>query len=249
MKLNEYLVHPGISSSDLRAFMQCPLKYANRGTKHRTPAMLVGSAVHALVEGIFDDEFAVIPDGIDRRTKEGKAAYAVFQDASWGKDILTAEQFVDVRGMADSVLDLIDGRFGFSDRENEPSLFWTDEESGLLCKARPDIVIEGIEPSIIEIKTTTDASAEAWYWKVKAMRYGIQAIHHLAGMVAARGENPSYAWLVVENTPPYAAVIHWLRPGVMFAQETVMRVNALNAMRQCIDEKHYPSYSEDEITW
>ncbi len=249
MKMSEYLVHAGISSSDLRAFMQCPLKYANRGTKHRTPAMLIGSAVHAKVEGIFDEEFAVIPDGIDRRTKDGKVAYAAFQSESSSKNILTAEQFVDVSGMADSVLDLLDGKFGFSDRENEPSLFWTDEESGLLCKARPDIVIEGIETSIIEIKTTTDASKDAWYWKVKGMKYGIQAIHHLAGMRATRGENPSYAWLVVENTPPYAAALYWLRPGVMFEQESAMRREALRAMRQCIDEKNYPSYGEDEITW
>lgn len=249
MKLNEYLAHHGISSSDLRLFMQCPIKYAHRGRKFRTPTMLVGSATHAMVEGIFDDAFAVTPEGMDRRTKDGKAAYAEFQSASSGKDILTQEQYTDVRGMSDSILDILDGRFGMTPRENEPSLFWTDEESGLACKARPDIIIDGMEPAVIEIKTTTDASREAWYWKVKSMKYGIQAIHHLAGIEAVRGYTPAYGWLVVENVPPYAAVIHWLKPGRMFEEDVALRRAALMSMKECIENRYYPSYEEGEMTW
>lgn len=247
MLLAEYLKHPGISSSDLRRFMKSPLHYEYRGFHRTSPAMLIGSATHAMVEGIFQDAYAVQPEGVDRRTKDGKLAYAQFQMDNEGKDILNQEQYEQVSGMAQSVLALLDRRFGSAPRENEPSIFWTEE--GMQCKARPDIIIDGMEPCVIELKTTQDASRDAWYWKVKSFDYGIQAIHHLAGIENQRGLMLHYGWLVVENEPPYAAVIHWLKPGQNFETDEWRRISALRAMKLCIDNRHFPSYKEDEIKW
>ena len=247
MRLNDYLKHPGVSSSDIRRFLKSPLHYEYRGFHRTSPAMLIGSATHAMVEGIFDDAYAVQPEGVDRRTKDGKLAYAQFQMDNEGKDILTQDQYEQVSGMANSALALLNQRFGSAPRENEPSLFW--EEEGMQCKARPDILIDGMEPCVIELKTTQDASRESWYWKVKSFDYGIQAIHHLAGIENQRRVMLPYAWLVVENEPPYASVIHWMKPGNNFEMDEYRRLNALRSMKFCIDNRHFPSYKEDEIKW
>lgn len=247
MNLKEYLSHPGISSSDIRRFLKSPAHFECRGLKRVTPAMLVGSATHAMVEGIFGDAFAVQPDGLDRRTKDGKLAYAQFQLECAGKDILTQEQYESACGMANSALNLLKSRFGDAPMENEPSLFWTEE--GLQCKARPDLIVDGMEPCVIELKTTTDASREGFFWKVKHCDYGIQAVHHLAGIENQRRLVLPYGWLVVESDPPYAAVIHWLKPVSRFHSDEWRRITALRSMKTCIDEKQYPSYPEDDIEW
>ncbi len=247
MNLKDYLAHPGISSSDIRKFLKCPLKYQYRGHQRTSPAMLIGSATHAMVEGIFEQVFAVQPVEIDRRTKSGKLEYAQFQLENAGKEILTQEQFDVVQGMADSALDLLDRRFPLAERESEPSLFWMEE--GVQCKARPDLILGGIEPCVIELKTTQDASLDKWYWKVKDFDYGIQAIHHLAGIENQRRQMIPYGWLVVENEPPYASVIHWLRPGPHHQNDEWRRINALRELKRCIDEQQFPSYLEDELKW
>lgn len=247
MNLNDYLHLPWVSSSDIRKFIKSPMHYEFRGYHRTSPAMTIGSATHAMVEGIFNDAYAVQPEGIDRRSKDGKLAYAQFQMNNAGKDILTREQYECVVGMANSAMALLQRRFGSAPRENEPSFFWTEE--GMRCKARPDIIIDGIEPCVIELKTTQDASRDAWYWKVKSFDYGIQAIHHLAGIKHKRGLMLPYGWLVVENEPPYASVIHWLKPGSRFEQDEWRRITALRAMKLCIDTQHFPSYEEDEMTW
>ena len=251
MTLVEYLRHPGVSSSDLRAFLKCPAKYATRGKKYRTPAMLIGSAVHAAVEGIFGEVFAVLPD-VDRRTKAGKDAYAAFSLENVGREVITTEQLDAVNGMATSILSLLNTRFGNAPITREPSLFWRDAETGLACKARPDLIIDGMEPAIIEVKTTTDASADAWYWKVKAMDYGIQAIHHREGCIENHTPNGwmvPYGWLVCETDPPYASVIHWLRAGPRYQADSERHRGALRRLKHCIDEMQYPSYEEDECVW
>ena len=76
----EYHASAPLSKSRLWEMRRSPqwFKYKE---KHRdevkTDALLTGSAFHKLVldpDG-FCDEFAVLPEGIDRRTKDGKAAF------------------------------------------------------------------------------------------------------------------------------------------------------------------------------
>ena len=68
-----------ISASGLKLFMRSPAHYyaayldPNRVERQPTPAMRLGTATHcAILEPTrFNAEYAVIPESIDRRTKEG----------------------------------------------------------------------------------------------------------------------------------------------------------------------------------
>ncbi len=195
-------------------------------------------------------EFAVTPEGIDKRTKDGKAAFAEFQQRAEGRQILSQDQLIHVSGMAESVLDLLGWKFGSELKEHEPSFFWKDSVSSLTCKARPDIFIDGMEPMIVEIKTTSDGSNDAWFYKVRSMDYAIQAIHHIEGVKNVRGIGEiQYGWLVVENESPYAATIYWLIKGDRYELDVIRRENALINLRTCIASGSYPSYPEGELIW
>ena len=87
MTNKEYHAHPAISKSDLDLAHRSPMHYQYR-KEHpqgsQTPALLIGSAVHKMVleSSTFDEEFAVLDDAIDRRTKAGKEAYSTFLELS-----------------------------------------------------------------------------------------------------------------------------------------------------------------------
>ena len=85
-----------LSKSRLDLLAQAPEAYKASLTAPRedTKALRVGSALHKLVlePDTFGAEFAVKPEDINRRTKEGKAEYESFQLANAGKIILDSEE-------------------------------------------------------------------------------------------------------------------------------------------------------------
>ena len=83
MTEKEYRQHEGISRSQLWKIRESPekFKYAMEHPEEPTPALLFGQMVHKLVlePDTFDEEFIVAPE-VDKRTKEGKAAWAQFEE-------------------------------------------------------------------------------------------------------------------------------------------------------------------------
>lgn len=97
----QYHAQDCVSASKLRSFMREPggpyLYYLEHVVKalprEDSTAFALGRAAHT---GLFEPdkfatEFAVIPEGIYRRTATGKATYAAFLDASKGKTVLTSD--------------------------------------------------------------------------------------------------------------------------------------------------------------
>lgn len=81
MTEKEYREHPAISRSELWKFRESPqkFKYAKEHPPEPTPALLFGQVFHklALEPETFSEEFIAAPE-IDRRTKDGKAAWQEF---------------------------------------------------------------------------------------------------------------------------------------------------------------------------
>ena len=100
----EYHKGPGLSSSDLKLLARSPLHYKTAKAFHpeETNAMRLGTAVHcAILEpDRIDVEYVLAPEGIDRRTKAGKAQWAELE--ATGKTILSCEEAQVVQGMVKS---------------------------------------------------------------------------------------------------------------------------------------------------
>ena len=106
-----YHANSAISHSKLELFRRRPISYYRRfisKTVERpeaTEAFRIGSAAHCAVlePTTLLDRYTLRPYGIDRRTKEGKIAFAEFEAANSGKTIMTAEEFAWVHEMTAAV--------------------------------------------------------------------------------------------------------------------------------------------------
>lgn len=133
LPIEEYHSGPGISKSALDQIARSPAHYmAYKAAPHEpTPAMLLGSVFHAAVlePGEFDARYCVAPEGIDRRTKVGKEAWAEFEYEANGKEIIKPDIMCTVRGMAQSVAAHPLARSLVTGGTAEQSIYWEFQSS------------------------------------------------------------------------------------------------------------------------
>lgn len=83
---------------------------------------------------------------------------------------------------------------------HELCLVWKDEHTGVLCKGLVDIQTN---KALCDIKTTGAHSADDFELSVAKFNYLSQAAMYLDGWTALRSEPKAWAWLCVQNRPPY----------------------------------------------
>jgi hypothetical protein len=96
--------------------------------------------------------------------------------------------------------------------EWQKTFVWTDDETGLKCKCRPDIVHckAGI---IVDIKTTDSARPDDFKRQCASLEYPLQAIMQIEGAIksGAMAEVDEYYWLVVEKKSPFSSQLYRLQ--------------------------------------
>lgn len=207
MTEKEYRAHPAISRSELWKLNESPEKFRwfKDHPEKPTPALLFGQVVHKLLlepDG-FESEFAVMPE-VDRRTKAGREQYNAFMEANDGKGIITLEMFRVAWEMAEKakqepfVAKLLKG-------EHEKPFFWTDEVTQEDCKCRVDCITDiGGKPYVIDYKTCTDASNDAFMRDAIRFGYHVQAAMYSDGVEHNIGTKPTFVFIAQEKTAPYA---------------------------------------------
>ena len=248
MENADYHRHPAIGKSHLDAVAKSPLHY---WAKYRDPqrrpdvptaAMQLGSALHCLVlEPLrFAAEYVKAPD-VDRRTKDGKARWAELEAA--GANLLSAADWDLCHGMADGIRShmaaaRLMGRFGVP----EVSLFWTDAQTELECKCRPDYLTD--DGWIVDVKTTEDASPQAFAKSAWTYRYHVQAGWYLRG-VSQSGMTPrGFIFIAVEKKPPHAVAVY-LADDVMVKAGLDEADRCLARIAESIETEHWPGYGHD----
>jgi hypothetical protein len=245
MNNQEYHSRPEISKSDLDAASKSGIhfKYKKEGPKQKpTPAMRIGSAFHAqiLEPEIFEDEFIFKPDMLNARSKDGKEWKAAQEEA--GRIVLSGEDKEQLQSMSKALLDCAPAKklLGAAGKP-EQSFFWKDEETGLGCKCRPDFLLED-GGTIVDLKTTIDASFRGFLKSISNFRYHVQAGWYLHGLEKATGEIPErFIFIAVEKTAPYGV-------GV-YEADRLMIMNGLDQARADLkkiakwkEESQYPGY-------
>jgi len=102
--------------------------------------------------------------------------------------------------------------------EAEKSIFFTDPETGAMCKARPDgINTTSIEtPIILELKTCENASPEAFGRSAFNLGYHNQAAFYVDGYNIVFGKKPLHVFIAVEREPPYACALYYTPDEVLY---------------------------------
>ena len=214
-----------------------------------SPSMKRGTLIHTLVlEPIeFDNRYAVAPE-INRRTKAGKEAWAEFVEQSAGKDVITMDEYDEAMACQMQVLThpwmsrvLDDPRVKFEAMvrgESPPTQYYGRT---VPCRAKLDVLVDtelsAIELNentvdrgtfVLDLKTTTDASEDAFRRSIYRYQYHAQ----LAFYADLAGVSTAYIVAVETSGSHQVAVYelshHTLEEGRKIYQE------ALDQFVQCL---------------
>jgi len=231
----DYHADPAISASHLHTVANSPYHYwsrflaPERPPSVQTAAMKLGSLTHCAV--LEPDELSSRYDiAPDRRTNAGKSVAAEMEAA--GIEAVTAPEMEQAMAMAASVRSHQAAAALLRDGKAEQS-FWWDDSTGLRCKCRPDWY-NGT--TIVDLKTTTDASPKGFAKSVAQWRYHVQQNHYLAGTFAER-----FVFIAVEKTYPYAVGVYELDETAALHGEAERR-NNLQTIADCRAIAEWPGY-------
>lgn len=242
----------GISNSGLRKFMQSPLHYwhhyvnPRREVEDKTPCLILGDAIHAYIlepERYHKEYF--VHEKVDRRTKEGKTRWDEIQKLANGRTCLTQEDEDMILAIAFSLhtseaMQLMQGALV------EQSIYWEDKNTGVLCKSRPDII--NLEKKIIvDIKSTENASKDAFRYAIRKYGYHVQAAMMQEAVLAQTGERiEQFVFVAFEKSAPHAVGVYMLSPESLDEGRWSF-MKQLPKIKECLETNTWPSYQTDEI--
>ena len=201
----EYRAADAVNWSTLKAIRESPKHYRHALDNPRkdSPALLLGRALHTLVlePHKFGAEYAVFSGDGTRASKEYKA----FAGANEGRTILKADEFDGILSASLALREYAPAAEYLTapDAISERSIMWPDRGTGLLCKARPDLVVPSLR-AVVDVKSTASADPHRFGLLAGRMGYQLQMEHYAAGVEAVYGWEPErIVFLVVEVDPPH----------------------------------------------
>ena len=237
-----YRAAEAISASDLKWILppRTPAHYHAYKTgqikREETRALVIGTLCHLAVlePDKLATAFALRPDGLDLRTKDGKA----WKEAQGDKPILDGEEAAMLKGMSAAVAAHPVARKLLEGSKREVSLF-SDHRTGLKLKGRIDVLGKGF---VADVKTAAEGDAANFAAAVFRYNYHVQAAMYcqLAGV-------ERFSFIAVEKVAPFAVAVYALSPKAM--QVGLNSLNyALDTIAICTDTGLWPAYSLDEQT-
>jgi len=245
-KYDTYAALEGVRSSTLKHFERSAAhaRYAMMNPTE-SAATLLGSAVHtAILEPeTFEERYVVAPQ-LDLRTKEGKALWSALED-----ERPNAIRLRDKEGALCQVL----GRAAWAHPlaaqllnakgHSEATIVWDDPATGLRCKARFDrFCMFGGHSTIVDVKTTVDASRVGFSAQVARLGYHVQAAHYLAGADVLSPVARRFIFLAIEKAPPHAVALYELDDAFLETGRAA-RARAMQEYKNAEETGVWPGYA------
>lgn len=254
-----YHAHEAMSASGAKKMLRSPMHYRlMRDTPNvPTDAMQFGTVCHTgvLEPHCLGPRVCVLPADPPRRptkaqinakrpspeTMDAIAWWQEFDAAAAGKIVMAMDEFQRATKCISAVLahpaasKLLDGAVV------ERSLFWSDGEYKVPCKARFDAMNLG---GVIDVKSTQDASPEGFARQAANLLYHVQAAHYCSAAEHVLDASPEFfAFICVESEPPHAVAVYTLPPVAIRAGARLMD-EALARYRDALAGGTWPGYSE-----
>lgn len=240
-----YFDAPGVNWSTLKHLRDSPMayRYALANPPADRPAFMIGRAVHSLSfeHGSFAANYAIWTEG----RRAGKA-WTEFEAAHEGLTILKAEEADECAAMAAAVRThplvqpyLDGGHF-------EQAIFWTDPETGIACKGKPDWIVPA-QRIVLDLKTARSIEGRRFGTEAARMGYHMQLAHYRNGIERALGWTPKRMLLVaVEKAAPYDVGVFELGADEAYlAHEDVREL--LHQLKECTDAGRWPGrYTQEQ---
>jgi hypothetical protein len=174
-----------------------------------TDAMRFGHLVHylALEPEEFSKRYAVVPEGIDRRTTAGKAAWSEFVRS--GKEPVKAEDYDRAMGCLEALAahDTFGEHLVYRNpsalRETRINFQWGAEP----CRCKPDLLL--IDGEVIwDIKTSRDASPKGFSRSASQLGYFRQSEFYCEAARQKFGKEFRFLFAVVETEYPFHTAVY-----------------------------------------
>lgn len=239
-----------VSAGGLQDIAKSPLHHwyrhrrPDRDVPEPTPSQRLGVAVHmAVLEPERFASFYCVAPSVDRRRKDGKAAYAAFLASRGdGVEICAADYSTSLR-IAESVRNHPAGKqLLCGEGYREASVYWTDRETGVRCRIRPDFAPNG-NAVLVDLKSTQDASDRAFSRTSWNYGYPLRAAFYVDGWFALTGERRDYVFAAWEKEAPYACAWYYAEDDMLQSgREEYHRL--LRIYAECLAKDQWPGYSE-----
>lgn len=232
-----YKALPGVRWSHLKELAKSPAHYRSRLANPRTdtPAMATGRLVHCAV---------LEPDELPKRYAVWGAArrggeWLAFEQAAIdnGQEVVTATEYERALAMRDAVHGHpAAARYLRQKRtRTEVVLTWTDEATGIACKARLDWLGSR---TYLDLKTTRDAGERAFGRTAEGLAYHGQMAYYGMGLEAG-GMKRRAVILAVENEPPFDVAAYRLGWEELDAGRELAR-ELLDTLATCTKRRRWP---------
>jgi len=222
MKDEDYFSdHSRVSNSGLSLLKESPELYWQmiNGEYKRpvTKAMEFGTLVHCLVleSSKFSERYYILPEGIDRRTNAGRAAYDEALYVAGKKTVITRETIQDALACAKRIRsnETIGKTLETPDVEIERVTYY--RLFGLDFRSKLDWV-DPRRKLIIDIKTCRNASPKAFAIHAAKLGYHRQGALYCEGASQVWGGQFRFVMVCVCTTYPYeTSVVEWDDYGLL----------------------------------
>ena len=203
-----------------------------------------GTAAHSLLlEG--DETNLVVVQADDWRTKAAREA----RDAARaeGKTPILERQLGKVKAMvyaAHAAIAKSELAGIFAAGQAERVVQW--REGAVYCRSKLDFLPDDLR-LILDYKSTTDASPEAFSRQIASLGYDIQASFYQRGVKAELGEELPFIFMAQEKDEPYACTFHGIAPSMKEIADAKVK-RAIRLWEECTRTNTWPGY-DIRIHW
>jgi exodeoxyribonuclease VIII len=190
--------------------------YINSGKK--TKSLNFGSVVDCLVlePELFDFTFAIQPSTYksEKTTGRGDNKKTIEVEKPWNLNSHTCKEIkaeIESSGLAivsesekmraddikDQIMSNSEAREIIGCGERQVSIVWTEENTGVLCKGRFDLVDD---KAISDLKTSMDASPDGFSRQAGNFLYHVQAAAYTRAWKQIKGLELQFNWVVAETS-------------------------------------------------
>lgn len=190
-----------LSASGAKTLLKSPARYKWEldNPVAKKPELVFGSLFHTLTlePDEFDARYIVAPD-VDRRTKEGKDAYARFQMNAGSREVVTVDDYDRANRMADATRQAAGSLLA---GEIERMVLWTRD--GVPLKAKMDVLGE----HIVDLKSTSADDEDSLIRAAWTYGYHISAAAYQEAAEVVTGRKLEKHFIFVTKTEPHEVVV------------------------------------------
>jgi exodeoxyribonuclease VIII len=211
---DEYHGSEGYSKSALIVYRDSPVRFYHEyilGNKQEkeSASFLLGNLVHAYtLEPDTINDIYHIYEHINRTTKDGKLQEKALEAFKNQGFTLVDKKIADkAKAMAETILADSVAQSIIKGAQVEQSIYWTDKDTGLLFKSRPDIIKSTV---VADIKTTDNLSVNGFSRSCMDYGYFLQAGMAKLALQAHGIEMEKFVFICINKTEPFEVMTYIL---------------------------------------